>query len=88
MKGQMFKTYTEQIKREQFKDKLTVLKVYSYTHFKQNINFLTSFFSQLREPVVLKSPDPVETTVNDVKGQITKPTTKFDKIAFQEKVEK
>ena len=47
---------------------------------------MTSLFSQLRDLAVIKSPDPVETKVQDDKGKITRTTSTFDEIVFQEKV--
>ena len=83
LSGSVFQVQAERPKRGQFQDSVDSLKVYSSTHFKNDIGYLNILFTKLEKPVVPEPADPIQK--NDDKGKPI-PLSKFKEKVFEEAV--
>ena len=86
MNGNVFEIHSERKNKSQFSDTVDALKVYSSVAYKNDIEFLNVLFTKLERPKVKEPEDPVETEVVDKDGTVTKVTSKFEDMKYNENV--
>ena len=85
MNGNVFQLHSERKNKSQFGDTVKALSVYSSEVFKNDIEALTSLFTDLAEPKVEQPEDPKEVKIM-VGGIETVKISKFEEMKYTEKV--
>ena len=75
----VFQVHGEQIKREQFRDTLDMLRIYTSKNFKKDISALSCLFCDLKRPHIKRSKELQEQKTTDADGNVvTEPPSSFD----------
>ena len=64
MNGHVFQIHAERNNKSQFEDTMESLRIYASSAFKNDIEYLTPLFTDLKEPQVTEPEDPKEETGN------------------------